>query len=241
LTGTGQFFSGGYDIKDFQSFQAANRSDEQYMTSLGAARFFLTLMKFSKPLVASGMFDADSPCVLLVQHFQTVRLILIINVVYLWVATVNGPAIGMAVTLLAFCDYALAHERAFFQTPFVHLSLVPEGCSTLLFPRMIGMRKSTELLLLGRQFSCEDARNCNLVNEVVATDEQLHERAFEICEEFAEIDPLAFERSKKLLQMVDGDGVEKTFLRELRVFGQQLQTAECRQKFEQFFSRKSKL
>eukprot|EP00762_Andalucia_godoyi_P008218 ANDGO_02999.mRNA.1 4-chlorobenzoyl coenzyme A dehalogenase-1 len=158
------------------------------------------------------------------------------------IAAVNGPAIGMAVTLLAFCEYAVCTTTARFQTPFLQLSLVPEGCSTLLFPRLIGQRKATEMLILGRSFNAQQSVECGLVNEVVTSQQSLMERATKVAEEFAALDPVAMRKSKKLmLDALSTEQLRVTFERELFDFAAQLRSPECIGKFQQFMTRKSKL
>lgn len=50
----------------------------------------------------------------------------------------NGPAIGASVTSATLCNGILASEKATFSTPFHRLGVTPEGCSSVVFPKLIG-------------------------------------------------------------------------------------------------------
>ena len=58
----------------------------------------------------------------------------------------NGPAIGASVTSAVLCDAILASERATFSTPFGPLGIVPEGCSSVTFPKLFGEANAERLL-----------------------------------------------------------------------------------------------
>lgn len=53
------------------------------------------------------------------------------------VAAVNGPAVGVAVTLLCHVDMVYAVPDATFWTPFLRMAIVPEYASSVLFPAVM--------------------------------------------------------------------------------------------------------
>ncbi|HEX7884703.1 MAG TPA: enoyl-CoA hydratase-related protein, partial [Phenylobacterium sp.] len=81
-------------------------------------------------------------------------------------AAVNGLAVGIGVTMLLHCDLVYAAKSATFQMPFVKLGLLPEVGSTLLLPRLIGLQKATELFLMSKKITAEQAEALGLVAEV---------------------------------------------------------------------------
>ena len=58
----------------------------------------------------------------------------------------NGPGIGACVTSATLCDGIIASERATFSTPFAALGVPPEGCSSLLFERLMGEEAARRML-----------------------------------------------------------------------------------------------
>jgi Delta3-Delta2-enoyl-CoA isomerase len=63
------------------------------------------------------------------------------------VAAVNGPVLGIACTTLALCDFIYCSDDAFFATPFMDVALCAEGCSSVLFPRILGPMRANEMLV----------------------------------------------------------------------------------------------
>lgn len=59
---------------------------------------------------------------------------------------VNGPAIGASVTSATLCDGIIASENATFSTPFAALGVVPEGCSSVQFERLMGHENARRML-----------------------------------------------------------------------------------------------
>lgn len=61
-------------------------------------------------------------------------------------AAVNGPAIGASVTSATLCDGILAAESASFSTPFAKLGVAREGCSSVLFERIMSPEAAERML-----------------------------------------------------------------------------------------------
>jgi enoyl-CoA hydratase/carnithine racemase len=152
------------------------------------------------------------------------------------VAAVEGVAVGVGTTLLLHCDYAVAGDSARFQTPFVHLGLVPEAASSLLMPRLMGPRRAFELLVMGRPFGAADARAAGLVNEVVPAGEA-EAAALSAARHIATLPAEAVALSRRLIR---GDAAEIAgrIDEEAALFRQRLKSDEARAAFEAFFSRK---
>jgi enoyl-CoA hydratase/carnithine racemase len=94
------------------------------------------------------------------------------------VASVCGPAVGVATTLLFHCDLVYAGDNAAFSMPFVNLGLCPEAASSLLVPQMFGYHRAAEALLMGEPFFAEAALEVGLVNRVVPpTEANAHAQA----------------------------------------------------------------
>lgn len=61
------------------------------------------------------------------------------------IVAVNGPAIGLGASILPLCDVVWANEKAWFQTPYTTFGQSPDGCSSLTFPRIMGLASVSSL------------------------------------------------------------------------------------------------
>ncbi len=82
------------------------------------------------------------------------------------VAAVNGPAVGIGLSLALACDLVLAAESAFLALAFVDIGLMPDGGSTLFVPASVGKARAFQMALLGERVSARRALDWGLVNEV---------------------------------------------------------------------------
>jgi len=91
------------------------------------------------------------------------------------IAAVNGPAIGVGVTMILPCDVRIAAEGAKFGVTFAKLGLLPGLGSTHLLPKLVGMAKALELVLTARVLLAPEAESIGLVNRVVPAESLLPE------------------------------------------------------------------
>jgi len=89
------------------------------------------------------------------------------------IAAVNGPAVGIGVTMQLPMDIRIASESARFGFVFARRGIVPEACSTWFLPRIVGISKALEWAYSGRVFSAQEALEGGLVSKVVPDDELL--------------------------------------------------------------------
>jgi enoyl-CoA hydratase/carnithine racemase len=89
------------------------------------------------------------------------------------IAAINGPAVGVGVTLTLAMDIRIASEKARFGFVFSRRGIVPEACSSWFLPRVVGISRAMEWVATGRVFGAEEAHEGGLVSKLVPADELL--------------------------------------------------------------------
>ena len=89
------------------------------------------------------------------------------------IAAVNGPAVGIGVTMQLAMDIRIASEDAKFGFVFSRRGIVPEAASSWFLPRIVGISKALEWCFTGRLFPAQEALAGGLVSRVVPPDQLL--------------------------------------------------------------------
>jgi enoyl-CoA hydratase/carnithine racemase len=89
------------------------------------------------------------------------------------IAAINGPAVGVGITMTLPMDIRMAVTGAKIGFVFVRRGIVPEACSSWFLPRLVGISQAMEWVATGRVFSAEEARDGGLVRSLHAPDELL--------------------------------------------------------------------
>jgi methylglutaconyl-CoA hydratase len=84
------------------------------------------------------------------------------------VAALNGAALGGGLELALACDLRVAAPHAVLGLPETSLAIIPAAGGTQRLPRLVGLSKATELVLLGTRLTAAEALALGIVNRVAA-------------------------------------------------------------------------
>ncbi|MEZ4704973.1 MAG: enoyl-CoA hydratase-related protein [Bdellovibrionota bacterium] len=116
----------------------------------------------------------------------------------IFIAAVDGFALGGGCELAMACDLIYASETSKFGQPEINLGVIPGFGGTQRLPRKIGQAKALELCLTGYMFDANAAKSFGLVNEVFPK-ENFYEKVREIAEAIASKPSQARTRIKKAI------------------------------------------
>jgi enoyl-CoA hydratase/carnithine racemase len=86
------------------------------------------------------------------------------------IAAINGPAVGVGVTMTLPMDIRIASSAARFGFVFARRGIVPEAASSWFLPRLVGISQAAEWCYTGRVFPAAEALAGRLVSRVVEPD-----------------------------------------------------------------------
>ena len=84
------------------------------------------------------------------------------------IAAINGPAVGVGVTMTLPMDVRIASTASRMGFVFTRRGIIPEACSSWFLPRVVGIAQAAEWVYTGRIFPAEEALAARLVSRVVA-------------------------------------------------------------------------
>ena len=83
------------------------------------------------------------------------------------IASVQGSVAGFGLSLMNACDLVVAADDTYFASAYRNIGLTPDGGGSWSLPRLVGVRRAMEILLLGERFDARRALEIGLVNRVV--------------------------------------------------------------------------
>lgn len=188
VTGAGDHFMAGGDLKDF-----ARHFDQNASTRLVTYRAMIE--KHINPTIEI-MHGLRQPVI----------------------AKVRGACAGFGMSLMLGCDLAVCADTAKFTTAYTSIGLPADGGMSYFLPRILGMRKAAELLLLADRFDAAEAQRLGLVNRVVAAD-RLDDETAALIERLKNGPQHAYGEVKQLLANALDDKIESQLQSEAEAFG----------------------
>jgi 2-(1,2-epoxy-1,2-dihydrophenyl)acetyl-CoA isomerase len=153
------------------------------------------------------------------------------------ITAVNGPAAGAGLGLAILGDIVLAAKSASFVLAYPSIGLSPDAGATFLLPRLIGLRKTQEMLFLGRSVDAEEAAKIGLVTKVV-DDAALIDEAEAIAVRLSAMATRALGRSKALLLKSSECAVESQLEEEARSIALCADEADSREGVKAFLEKR---
>lgn len=124
----------------------------------------------STPIRADGSVDYDHPAVRDAGGRVSLRIFASLKPV---IGVINGPAVGIGLTMTLPMDMRIAADEARFGFVFTRRGIVPEAASSWFLPRLVGISRALEWTTTGRLFGAAEALAGGLVRSVHPTAEAL--------------------------------------------------------------------
>ena len=179
-------------------FEAAQADDDiRALLLTGAGRAFSTGADLTGK--GSARKDAHTPLGMRISTFGYSRMV---NSIWALekpvVCAVNGTAAGASCNLALSCDFVLAADTAKFIQVFVRRGLIPDGGGTYFLPRLVGLPRAKQLMLLGEDLPASRALEWGLIYNVVPAD-KLMDEAMEMAKRLAAGPTRAIGMTKSML------------------------------------------
>lgn len=143
------------------------------------------------------------------------------------IAAVNGVAAGAGAAFSFACDFRIAADTAKFTMAFSAVGLSADSGSSWTLPRLVGLAKAKELLMLPNTLTAAEALGIGLVTEVVPA-EELTDRARALAVRLAAGPTVAYSAIRQALAYSAGHGLDDSLAFEHRMMDLTGATADHR-------------
>lgn len=155
------------------------------------------------------------------------------------IVAVNGPAVGIGVTMTLPADVRLASANARFGFVFTRRGVVPEAASSWFLPRVVGISRALEWTATGRIFSASEALEGGLVRSVHEPDELLP-AAYALAREIADnTAPVSVALTRQMMwQMLTADHPMEAHRLDSRIFAERGAAGDSREGVSSFLEKR---
>jgi enoyl-CoA hydratase len=154
-----------------------------------------------------------------------------------WIAMVNGFALGGGCELALACDFIYASKNAKLGQPEVNLGVIPGFGGTQRLARRVGIAKARELIYTGDLVGAEEALRIGLVDQVVDLAE-LPARTYQTAQKIAQKGPLAVAAAKRVMLRGQGMPLEAACAEEADAFAALFETTDQKEGMKAFLEKR---
>src|SRR6478735_8207808 len=154
------------------------------------------------------------------------------------ITAVNGTAAGAGFSLAVTGDLVLSAESAKFTMAYTKAGLSPDGSSSYYLPRLIGIRRTQQLMLTNRTLSAAEALDWGLVTDVVP-DADLAARTEALAKEMAGTSRTSNSTVKRLLLGTYRTGLEEQMELEARYIADSARSADGQEGIAAFLGKRA--
>lgn len=154
------------------------------------------------------------------------------------ITAVNGVAAGAGFSLAISGDLVLAADNASFTMAYTKAGLSPDGSASYYLPRLVGVRRTHELMLTNRALSAATALEWGLVNEVVEHP-ALTRRVTELSSQIASGARGSHAAVKKLLLASFGNDIETQMALEADLIAENADGADGKEGIDAFLNKRA--
>lgn len=172
------------------------------------------------------MHDVNRACLAL----QRVRIPVI--------SRVDGYAVGAGMNLALAADFVIATNRARFAQIFVRRGLSVDFGGSWLLPRIVGLHRAKEMVLLGEMLDAQQLHTLGIVREVVEPD-RLDAAVASLADSLAAAPPIAVAQSKRLLNDAFESSLELALEAEARAQVVNLAMEDAQEAADAFFEKRA--
>ena len=87
------------------------------------------------------------------------------------IMAIDGPCVGIGCAFSLYGDITIATKRSYFWLNFIDIGLVPDGGSTYLLPRRVGMVNAFKMAMLGEKITAKEGKNIGLVSHLTEVEQ----------------------------------------------------------------------
>lgn len=153
------------------------------------------------------------------------------------VGEVNGVCAGAGLAIALSCQFVYASTEATFSFTFVRRGLVPDYGLTHLLPRLVGLRRATDLCLRGATVDAEEAHNLGMITRVVPHG-ALRASVADLARQLASGPGVALQLANRLLRDGGTRPVESTLEAEFTAQAICLATDDARESLDAFLEKR---